>query len=83
MKYVSCCWASDGAMECIMPLSPPMINIVINPSANNIGVLKLMDPPHSVPIQLNILMPVGTAINIVVMVNTELATGPNPTVNMW
>ena len=45
--------------------------------------MRLIDPPHIVPIQLNTLIPVGTAIIMVVTVNTELATGPRPTVNMW
>ena len=49
----------------------------------SIGVFKLIDPPHIVPIQLNTLIPVGTAIIMVVTVKTEFATGPNPTVNMW
>ena len=35
------------------------------------------------PIQLNILTPVGTAMAIVLRAKTELATGPSPTVNMW
>ena len=42
-----------------------------------------MLPFHIVPSQLKILTPVGTAISIVVMVNTELAMGPRPTVNIW
>ena len=40
------------------------------------------DRTHIVPIQLNTLMPVGTAIIMVVNVKTEFATGPRPTVNM-
>ena len=59
------------------------MNNAINPTANSMGVLKSIDPPHIVPIQLNIFTPVGTAIAIVVIANTELATGPRPTVNMW
>ena len=47
------------------------------------GVRRSMEPPHIVPIQLKIFTPVGTAINMVVMVNTELAIAPRPTVNMW
>ena len=49
---------------------------------NSIGVLRSIDPLYIVPSQLNILTPVGTAIAIVVRANTELATGPRPTVNM-
>ena len=55
----------------------------MNPKANNMGVFSSIEPFHSVPIQLNIFIPVGIAIAIVVTVNTELATGPNPTVNIW
>ena len=70
-------------MECITPLMPPMVNIATNPTANNIGVLKSIAPPHIVPIQLNTFTPVGTAIAIVVMVNTVIGMGPSPTVNIW
>ena len=55
----------------------------MKPRANSIGVEKVIEPFHIVPSQLNILMPVGTAIAMVVIVNTELAIGPRPTVNMW
>ena len=51
--------------------------------AKSIDVENSIDPPQRVPIQLKILTPVGTAISMVVMVNTEFATGPSPTVNMW
>ena len=60
-----------------------MMNSDTNPRANIIDVVNSMEPFHSVPIQLKILMPVGTAISMVVIVKTELATGPRPTVNMW
>ena len=80
---MSCCCASDAATACITPLTPPITNIETNAMANSIGVLRLIEPPHIVPIQLKTLMPVGTAISMVVIVNTELATGPRPTVNMW
>ena len=59
-----------------------MINKNTNPIENNIGVLKSIDPPHMVPIQLNIFTPVGTAISIVVIANVAFATGPIPTVNI-
>ena len=59
------------------------MNSATNPRANSIGLVNSTAPFHIVPIQLKIFMPVGTPINIVVMVNTEFATGPSPTVNMW
>ena len=60
-----------------------MMNRKMKPRAYSIGVVNSMLPFHIVPSQLNILTPVGTAMSIVVMVNTELAMGPSPTVNMW
>src|SRR3546814_20443554 len=46
------------------PVTPPMVNMKMNPSAHNSGVLKLREPPQSVANQENTLMPVGTAITI-------------------
>ena len=44
-----------------------------NPMLNSIGVLNWIFPPHIVPIQLKILIPVGTPTAIVVMVKKLLA----------
>ena len=55
----------------------------MKPTDHNKGVLNSIDPPHRVPIQLNILTPVGTAISMVVIVKTDNAMGPRPVVNMW
>ena len=65
------------------PLRPPMMNMAMNPTAKSSADVASMDPPHSVPSQLNIFTPVGTAMAIVVRAKAELATGPRPTVNMW
>src|SRR5699024_5344779 len=54
-----------------------------NPNAHSIAVVILTCPPHIVANQLNILIPVGTAIAIVPTAKIELATEPKPTVNMW
>jgi hypothetical protein len=51
-----------------IPVKPPIVNKKINPTANNIGVFKQIDPSHIVAIQLKILMPVGTAMIIVAAV---------------
>ena len=59
------------------------MNIAMKPSENSIGVVKRIDPPHIVAIQLKIFTPVGTAMNIVDKANAVLATGPSPTANMW
>jgi hypothetical protein len=45
-----------------------MVNKKMNPTANNIGVLKCIEPPHMVAIQLKILIPVGTAMIMVAAV---------------
>ena len=51
------------------PVNPPRVNKKINPAAKSIaGLLKSIDPPHIVAIQLKILIPVGTAIIIVAAV---------------
>ena len=71
-----------GTDECMMPVNPPIINIVINPRAKSIGVSKRILPPHMVPIQLKILTPVGMAINMVKIEKAEVATTPIPVVNI-
>jgi hypothetical protein len=40
----------------------------MNPSVNNIAASTFKTPPHKVAIQLNTLIPVGTAIIIVAAV---------------
>ena len=44
------------------PVRPPNRKVVRNPIAHIMGVSKLSDPPHMVPIQLKNFTPVGTAI---------------------
>jgi len=48
-----------------IPVNPPTVNKKINPTAHTIGVVNLIFPPYMVAIQLNIFIPVGTAIIIV------------------
>jgi hypothetical protein len=67
----------------MMPDSPPMMNIAMNPMANHIGVFRLIEPSHIVPIQLKIFTPVGMAMSIVARAKKESPSGPIPTVNMW
>lgn len=50
------------------PVTPPIVNKNINPIAHSIGVLNRILPPYIVANQLNILIPVGTAIIIVAAV---------------
>ena len=53
------------------------------PIANSIGESKWRSPLYIVPIQLKILMPVGTAMIAVEIPNAVFATGPSPAANMW
>ncbi len=41
-----------------------MTNSIRNAIANSIDVVKRIEPPHIVAVQLKILMPVGIAISI-------------------
>ena len=52
----------------ITPVRPPKVNRKIKPKVNNIAESNLIFPPHNVASQLNILIPVGTAITIVAAV---------------
>jgi hypothetical protein len=52
-------------MDKINPVKPPMVNTKMKPTANNMGVSKVIEPFHMVAIQLNTFTPVGTEINIV------------------
>ena len=67
----------------MMPVTPPMMNMLMKPTAYSIGVLKLTEPLNMVPIQLKIFTPVGTAISIVLEAKTASAMAPRPTANMW
>jgi hypothetical protein len=51
-----------------IPVRPPRVNKKINPTAHSIGVVNLILPPYIVAIQLNIFIPVGTAIIMVAAV---------------
>jgi hypothetical protein len=52
----------------ITPVKPPNVNKKIKPVAHNIGVDKSILPPYIVANQLNIFIPVGTAIIMVAAV---------------
>ena len=82
-KYVSDTWMSNGMTASMMPLIPPRVNIVMKPSANSIGVLRWITPLHSVASQEKILMPVGTAISIVVIIIGTRSHENMPDTNMW
>jgi len=58
------------------------VNKKIKPNTNNIEVFNLNSPPQIVAIQLNTLIPVGTAIIIVAAVKYARVSTSNPTVYM-
>jgi hypothetical protein len=58
------------------------VNKKINPSVKSIAASTLITPPHRVAIQLNTLIPVGTAIIIVAAVKYARVSTSIPTVYM-
>ena len=72
-----------GAIARIRPVNPPMVNTKIKPTANSIGVSKVIEPCHMVAIQLKILTAVGTAISIVAYMKNNWPVTGIPVVNMW
>ena len=72
-----------GAMARIKPVKPPMVNTKMKPTANNMGVSKVMEPRHMVAIQLKIFTAVGTAISIVAYMKNNWPVTGMPVVNMW
>eukprot|EP01110_Echinostelium_bisporum_P000293 TRINITY_DN10686_c0_g1_i1.p5 TRINITY_DN10686_c0_g1~~TRINITY_DN10686_c0_g1_i1.p5 ORF type:complete len:86 (+),score=6.03 TRINITY_DN10686_c0_g1_i1:430-687(+) len=63
------------------PVRPPNRKVVKKPIAKSIGVSKLNEPPHMVPIQLKNFTPVGTAIVKVMKEKNGRETAP--VTNMW
>ena len=66
-----------------MPVNPAMSIWHTAPTLKSIGTLKISLPPHIVPSQLKIFMPVGTAMAAVEATKKALAYEVMPTVNMW
>ena len=77
---MSCKLISSPEFANTIPVKPPIVNKNINPIANNIGVLRCIEPSHIVAIQLKILIPVGTAIIIVAAVKYARVSTSKPTV---
>jgi hypothetical protein len=71
---------SKPALDNTTPVKPPIVNKTKKPTIHNIGVFILITPPHIVANQLNILIPVGTAIIIVAAVKYALVSTSIPTV---
>jgi len=80
---VSCNAISIPPFDNTTPVTPPTVNKNKNPIAHNIGVLNVIEPPYIVANQLNIFIPVGTAIIIVAAVKYALESTSIPTVYMW
>lgn len=74
---------SKVAFATITPVTPPNVNMQMNPKANHIASENRRKPPHKVAIQLNIFMPVGIAITIVAAVKYARVSTSKPTVNIW
>ncbi len=74
---------STGVEAMKMPLNPPIVNSITKPTANSIGVVNLIAPPHIVAIQLNTLMADGTAMISVVIMKLMPSAGFIPDWNMW
>ncbi|MNU90083.1 hypothetical protein D3C71_799390 [compost metagenome] len=72
-----------GAMARIRPVKPPMVNTKMKPTANSMGVSKVMEPRHMVAIQLKIFTAVGTAISMVAYMKKSWPVTGMPVVNMW
>src|SRR5687767_13009857 len=83
MKYVSWMKMSTGVEAMKIPERPPMTNIETNASAFSIGVVNRIEPPHSVPSQLNVLIADGTAMTIVEIMKVVPRIGFMPLMNMW
>lgn len=73
---------SSAELDRIIPVTPPVVNKKINPSAHSIGVEYFTWDPWIVASQLNTLMPVGTAIIIVAAVKYARVSTSIPTVNI-
>src|SRR5215471_7094829 len=82
-KYVSDTLMSSGTIASQTPDRPPSTNVKMKPSAHSIGVCRWITPFHSVPTHENTLMPVGTAISIVVIIIGMRSHGDMPETNMW
>ncbi len=66
----------------MIPVRPPIVNRKMNPIAHRFGTAELNFVPNTVVNHLKILIPVGTAIIIVVAVKYARVSTSIPTVNM-
>src|SRR5205814_6621865 len=66
-----------------IPVSPPEMNKLTKPIANNMAGVNLMFPRQRVVSQLNTLIAEGTAISNVSNTKTEPRNGFKPVTNIW
>ena len=69
---------SNGAEASMIPVRPAIRNWKRNPRQKSIGAANRILPPHIVPSQLKILIPVGMPTAIVVMAKNVLACERHP-----
>ena len=62
-------------------MSPPKTKVTRKPVAQSIGVSKLSEPFHIVPIQLKTFTPVGTAMSSVM--KEKKGSSTPPVTYMW
>ena len=74
---------STGMTARKIPDRPPITNVNRKPQANSIGVVRWITPRHSVATHEKILIPVGTAIAMVVNIIGTRSHDAMPDVNMW
>ena len=67
----------------MIPVNPPIVNIIMNPKAHKRGVSFFMQEFVRVAIQLKILIPVGIAMIMVAAEKYARESMSIPTVNMW
>ena len=65
------------------PVRPPIPNMGIQPKANNMGVLKRMEPPQSESMKQDNIITDGTEIIMVVVWKKIDIPCPMPVINIW
>ena len=67
----------------MIPVKPPVTNVLTKPILNNIAGVKRTFPCHNVVMYLKALTAEGIAINKVVNTNTDPKNGFIPVIYMW
>ena len=71
---------STGGTASNTPVRPPVTNVTMKPTANNIGVVNTIRPRNIVNSQLKTLTPVGTAMIEDMIPKKALTSAPAPIV---